>query len=88
MNMGLKNILFDQYLLADGWLIGMASIFIMFCMWIYTKSFFITIMSVMAIVFSLGIAYFIYTLLLEMPFFPFMNLLAIVVLIGEQMFNN
>lgn len=82
MDMGLKNALFDKYLIIDGWLIGMGCLFILLCMWIYTKSFFITLMTLIAIIFSLGIAYFIYTLLLELPFFPFMNLLAVVVLVG------
>lgn len=83
MDMGLKNALFDDCLLLDGWLIGLGGLFVMACMWLYTKSFFITIMTFLAIVFSLGIAYFVYSLLFELPFFPFMNLLAVVVIVGK-----
>lgn len=84
MDMGIKNALFDDCLIGDGWLIGLGGIFILMCMWLYTNSFFITIMTVVANIFSLGIAYFVYTFLFELTFFPFMNLLAIIVLIGKH----
>lgn len=83
MDMGLKNALFDECLLSDGWLVGLGGLFVFFSMWIYTKSFFITFMTVIAIIFSLGIAYFTYTLIFELTFFPFMNLLAVIVVVGE-----
>ncbi|XP_059612470.1 protein dispatched [Phlebotomus argentipes] len=82
MDMGLKNALFDECLLSDGWLIGLGGIFIVLCMWIYTASLFVTTMTIVAIVFSLGVSYFIYTLIFELSFFPFMNLLAVVVIVG------
>lgn len=84
MDMGIKNALFDDCLINDGWLIGLGGIFILMCMWLYTNSFFITIMTVVANIFSLGIAYFVYTFLFELTFFPFMNLLAVIVLIGRR----
>lgn len=84
MDMGLKNALFDDCLLLDGWLIGLGGLFVMICMWLYTKSFIIMLMTFVAIVFSLGIAYFVYTLLFELPFFPFMNVLAVVVIVGKE----
>lgn len=83
MDLGLKNALFDESLLIDCWLVGLGGIFVMSCIWIYTSSVFITIMTVMAVIFSLGIAYFMYSIVFDMSFFPFMNLLAIVVLIGN-----
>lgn len=84
MDMGLKNALFDDCLLLDGWLIGLGGLFVMICMWLYTKSFIIMVMTFVAIVFSLGIAYFVYTLIFELPFFPFMNVLAVVVIVGKS----
>uniref|UniRef100_A0A1B0GM14 SSD domain-containing protein n=1 Tax=Phlebotomus papatasi TaxID=29031 RepID=A0A1B0GM14_PHLPP len=81
MDMGLKNALFDECLLSDGWLIGLGGIFIVVCMWMYTASLFVTAMTIVAIVFSLGVSYFIYTLIFELSFFPFMNLLAVVVIL-------
>lgn len=83
MDLGIKNALFDECLIYDGYLVGIGGCFIMVCMWMYTKSLFITLMTLIANVFALGMAYFIYTVVLELPFFPFMNLLAVIVMIGE-----
>uniref|UniRef100_A0A182PPZ7 SSD domain-containing protein n=1 Tax=Anopheles epiroticus TaxID=199890 RepID=A0A182PPZ7_9DIPT len=82
MDMGLKNALFDECLLRDGWLIGLGGIFLVLCMWLYTGSLFVTLMTVIAVAFSLGIAYFIYSFIFELTFFPFMNLLAVIVVVG------
>lgn len=82
MDMGLKNALFDECLFADGWLIGMGGFFVITCMLVYTASLFITVMTVVAVLFSLGIAYFVYTFVYELTFFPFMNLLAVIVVVG------
>ncbi|XP_039441963.1 protein dispatched [Culex pipiens pallens] len=82
MDMGLKFALFDECLLRDGWLVGLGGIFVVISMWLYTKSLFVTLMTVVAVIFSLGIAYFIYTLIFELSFFPFMNLLAVIVVVG------
>lgn len=78
-----KNELFNELLLADHWLIALGFVFVMACMWIYTSSIFITIMTVFAVFFSLVLAYFVYAFVLQIAFFPFMNLLAIVVIIGK-----
>lgn len=80
---GLKNALFDEQLLEDTRLIAAGGVLVLVCMWIYTRSFFITVMTVIAIAFSLGVAYFMYVLILEINFFPFMNLLAVVVAVGN-----
>ncbi|XP_049278174.1 protein dispatched [Anopheles funestus] len=82
MDMGLKNALFDECLLRDGWLIGLGGIFVVLCMWLYTGSLFVTLMTVVAVAFSLGIAYFVYSFIFELTFFPFMNLLAVIVVVG------
>ncbi|KAL3289765.1 hypothetical protein HHI36_023160 [Cryptolaemus montrouzieri] len=82
MDFGIKSTLFDEYLVHDMWLMATGIIFILFCMWLYTKSLFLTMVTIIGIVFSLGIAYFLYVLVFELKFFPFMNLLAIVVAIG------
>lgn len=86
MDMGLKNALFDECLLSDGWLVGLGGIFVLLSMWFYTSSLFVTLMTVVAIVFSLGISYFIYTTVYELKFFPFMNLLTVIVVVGMFLF--
>ncbi|KAK4871478.1 hypothetical protein RN001_015602 [Aquatica leii] len=82
MEFGIKNALFDECLIRDAWLMSSGGIFVFLCIWMYTKSLFITLMTIIAITFSLGISYFMYTLVFELRFFPFMNLLSTIVAIG------
>ncbi|KAL9900563.1 RND transporter family member dispatched isoform 1-T1 [Glossina fuscipes fuscipes] len=82
MDLGLENELFNELLVTDAWLAALGGAFAMVCMWLYTGSIFVTLMTCVAVIFSLGLAYFIYTLVFEMSFFPYMNLLAVVIIIG------
>lgn len=82
MDMGIKNALFDECLLSDAWLVGLGGIFVLISMWLYTSSLFVTINTVIAIVLSLGISYFIYVIVFKLKFFPFMNLLVLIVIVG------
>lgn len=83
MDLGLKNALFDECLISDGWLVLLSGLFVVLCMCLYTASIFITLMTVTAIVFSLGVSYFIYMFVFRLTFFPFMNILAVIVVVGE-----
>lgn len=87
MEFGIKSALFDEYLIRDTWLISFGGLFVLLCMWLYTGSLFLTVMTIIAIVFSLGISYFMYTLVFELHFFPFMNLLTTVVAVGVFLRN-
>ena len=51
-------------------------------MWWYTASIFLTLMAIVSVVFSLAVAYFVYTFVFELDFFPFRNLLAAVIVVG------
>lgn len=82
--LGLKNLLFDKYLVRDLYLVAAGSIFILICILVYTRSIFITVMTILAVIFSLAIAYCFYSLVLGLKFFPFMNVLAAIVAIGEH----
>lgn len=84
MDLGLKNALFDECLISDGWLVLLSGLFVVVCMIFYTSSVFITAMTLVAIVFSLGVSYFIYKFIFKLTFFPFMNILAVIVIIGES----
>lgn len=83
MFIGLKNILFDESLVWDSWLIFLGAFFVFLSMLIYTESFLVTFMTIIAIGLSLGLSYFFYTIIFGLHFFPFMNLLACVVSVGE-----
>jgi protein dispatched 1 len=82
MDLGIKNALFDECLLSDAWLVGLGGLFVLVSMWLYTSSLFVTINTVIAIVLSLGISYFIYVIVFKLKFFPFMNLLVLIVIVG------
>ena len=82
VDFGLKQQLFEFYLKKDMAWIFIAMLVVWFVMWIYTASLFLTFMTMVSVMFSLAIAYFIYTMVFKVEFFPFMNLLAIVILLG------
>ncbi|XP_013177872.1 PREDICTED: protein dispatched [Papilio xuthus] len=82
IDFGLKNALFDLWIIQDTWLIGLGGIFVFICVWVYTKSIVLTLLLFVAITYTLGVAYFLYIYVFNLEFFPFMNLLVIVVVIG------
>lgn len=84
IDLGLKSTLFDRLLVSDSSLLLSGFAFITVCIWVYTTSIFLTITTILAVLFSLGISYAIYTLVLRINFFPFMNLLAVVVAVGKK----
>lgn len=80
----MKNALFDEYLIRDTKLIVLGGVFVLICVCLYTSSIFLTFTTMAGILFSLAIAYFVYSLIFEITFFPFMNLLAVIVAIGKN----
>lgn len=84
IDMGLKSTLFDKLLISESWLIGLGAMCIMYCILIYTNSILITLSTVVANTLSIGVAYFIYKVVLQIPYFPFMNLLAIIIIVGMK----
>lgn len=83
IDMGLKSALFDELLFHDSWLIGLGAMCILYCILIYTNSILITLSTVVANTLSVGVAYFIYQVVLQLPYFPFMNLLAVIIIVGK-----
>eukprot|EP00095_Tigriopus_kingsejongensis_P008223 maker-scaffold604_size126151-snap-gene-0.35 protein:Tk08223 transcript:maker-scaffold604_size126151-snap-gene-0.35-mRNA-1 annotation:"conserved hypothetical protein" len=82
MDLGLKDTLFDEYLLEDAIYLGVAGGLIILAILLYTQSFFLTIATTLSIIFSLSLAYFLYSMVFGIEFFPFMNILAAVIAIG------
>ncbi|ELT95042.1 hypothetical protein CAPTEDRAFT_126822, partial [Capitella teleta] len=82
MDFGIKQELFDHYLQRDSVWFALALCSLFLCMWLYTCSLFVTLMSVVSMALSLICAYFFYALVIEVSFFPFMNLLTAVILLG------
>jgi len=82
VDFGVKQDLFDQYLISDLVWFGLALASVTIAVCFYTRSIFITLSAFTFIAFAIVIAYFIYGCLLRITFFPFMNLLVVIVLIG------
>ncbi|KAM5129533.1 protein dispatched homolog 2 [Mantella aurantiaca] len=80
MDLGLKQKLFHHYLVLDTVypVLGILAIFL--SMSFYLRSFFITFMVMMSVIGSLMISFFLYKLVFRITFFPFVNLIAIIIL--------
>jgi len=82
MDFGLKEALFNDYMVRDVLFLSAGAAIVFLLMWWYTASIFLTSMAILSVVLSLSVAYFIYTFVFELDFFPFMNLLAAVIVVG------
>ncbi|CAG0886573.1 unnamed protein product [Darwinula stevensoni] len=87
MDFGSKWALFDKFLIDDMLLVGLAGIIVSFCLWFYTSSFFVTVVTLAGIIMCLSMAYFFYTVVFRLSFFPFMNLLTVIIAIGVGVDN-
>ncbi|XP_051909289.1 protein dispatched homolog 1 [Hippocampus zosterae] len=79
---GIKHDLFQDYLLTDTVYPAIAIAIVLLVMCVYTRSVFITLMTIIAIISSLIVSYFLYRLVFNFEFFPFMNLTALIILVG------
>ncbi|XP_053568510.1 protein dispatched homolog 1 isoform X2 [Bombina bombina] len=79
---GIKHSLFQDYLLMDTVYPAIAILIVLLVMCIYTRSMFITLMTMFAIISSLIVSYFLYRVVFNFEFFPFMNLTALIILVG------
>ncbi|KAJ8391551.1 hypothetical protein AAFF_G00088730 [Aldrovandia affinis] len=77
---GIKHTLFQDYLLTDTVYPAIAIVIVLAVMCVYTRSVFITLMTMFAIVSSLIVSYFLYRVVFDFQFFPFMNLTALIIL--------
>lgn len=83
IDFGIKQTLFKYYLARDSIYPILAVVALLFTMVLYLRSAFIVIMSAVAIAASLLTSYFFYTVVFHLNFFPLVNLLATVVLLGS-----
>ncbi|XP_056424390.1 protein dispatched homolog 1 isoform X1 [Hyla sarda] len=79
---GIKHSLFQDYLLMDTVYPAIAILIVLLVMCVYTRSMFITLMTMFAIISSLIVSYFLYRVVFKFEFFPFMNLTALIILVG------
>mmetsp|Transcript_23905 Transcript_23905/g.49813 ORF Transcript_23905/g.49813 Transcript_23905/m.49813 type:complete len:1062 (-) Transcript_23905:27-3212(-) len=79
---GGKMKIFTDQLLADNLFSGGAFIVVFFILWFHTTSGFIATFGFVQIILNLGVAYGIYMAVFYLPFFPFLNLVGIFVVVG------
>lgn len=82
MDLGLKNSLFEHLISDETKLFVIALVTILIVISTYTWSIIVSLVILMIICLSLCLSYTIYELVLNIPVFPFMNLLAIVISFG------
>uniref|UniRef100_A0A8C8VR13 Dispatched RND transporter family member 2 n=1 Tax=Pelusios castaneus TaxID=367368 RepID=A0A8C8VR13_9SAUR len=80
MDLGLKQKLFQHYLLLDTMYPVLAILAIFLSMSFYLCSIFLTFMVLMIVVSSLMISFFLYKVAFRFTYFPFVNLTAVVIL--------
>ncbi|XP_046373022.1 protein dispatched homolog 1-like isoform X1 [Haliotis rufescens] len=78
----LKYKLFQEMLKSDTIWLASAGCVIFLAMWLYSASIFITVMTFLAMFWALTVAYFLYMHVFEIKFFPYMNMVTVVVMIG------
>lgn len=83
IDFGIKQALFKYYLARDSIYPTLAVVALLITMVLYLHSAFIVIMSAAAIAASLLTSYFFYKVVFHLSFFPLVNLLAVVVLLGS-----
>ncbi|ELT92141.1 hypothetical protein CAPTEDRAFT_215001 [Capitella teleta] len=79
---GVDDEIFRGYLISDLMFFGVAMLTIVVIMLLYTRSMSLVLATFLGILFSFIMAYFVYHYILQMRFFPFLNILALLVLIA------
>lgn len=85
---GVKNALFDKLLLEDSVLVLAAGVSVLVLVLLYTRSLIVTTITVATVASSLVIAYFLYTFVFRITFFPYMNVLTSVIAVGQWSLLN
>ncbi|XP_041460160.1 protein dispatched homolog 1-like [Lytechinus variegatus] len=79
---GIKLDVFNKAAIADSLFIAIGCVCVIFIIWTYVGSFFITLMTFISIVMSMVVAFFLYHIVYRVPFFPFINVITAVLIIG------
>ena len=82
LDFGLKEYVFEKSLLADSFWIFLALFIVIVILWLYTESIFITCMVFSSMLFTIILSFTLYQFVFRINYFPFLNLLAAVVVVG------
>lgn len=83
MDLGIKQKLFKYYLSRDSVYPILTVLALLLTMALYLRSFFLSAMSLVGVTLSLLTAYFFYKVVFGLLFFPLINLMAVLVLLGS-----
>lgn len=81
--LGGKDSTFRNYLVSDLQYMVIASMIIFFIVCNYTKSILVSFVSFSVLTLSMGNAYFVYCAIFQVPYFPFMNMLVTIIVMGK-----
>lgn len=73
---------FSEKLLVEVIFPALAMIVVFAIMWMFLGSFILTFCALFCVVYAVGLAYFFYNMVFKMEFFPFLNVLTLVFLVG------
>lgn len=82
MEFGLKHVLFNHGLFHDAIFAVLAVVVVFLCIWMFTTSFLLTLITAIAMTSALGTTYFVYSVVFRISYFPLMNILSVVVVIA------
>ena len=82
MDLGVKEALFDSLLLKDSKLVVLAFASIAVLLWLSTPSLVIATMTCLNLISSAGFAYILYRFVYGISFFPFMNLMTVIIIVA------
>ena len=78
----LKFELFQKEIILQSLLIITAIVLVVVFIWIYSSSLFVGLMTLLCIIFALIISMFVYGRIFNMDFFPFLNMVALIFIVG------
>ena len=78
----IKFAIFEIFLFSDLVYVGVGMLVILLLIWAYTASFLIMLAALLNFIMSLVLSYFFYVVVFDRPFFPFVNITAIIMVIG------
>ncbi|XP_038057504.1 protein dispatched homolog 1-like [Patiria miniata] len=82
VDFNIKFRLFSTAILLDSLYLGIAAGAIFLLIWVYTGSFLVTLTALLNMVFSFTLADFFFTVAFVRPFFPFGNIMSVILLLG------
>ena len=78
----LKFQLFQNQIILQSLLIITAIVLVVVFIWIYSSSLFVGLMTLSCIIFALMVSYFVYGRVFDMDFFPFLNMVTLIFIVG------